>query len=94
MMEYYKRVEYANELFTCNVDGWKTPMGMVFIVLGEPSYMECSPGSVRVETWSYPNGIYFATGEFGDGTRYYTLTRFPEQDGYRYWLDMAGRWRM
>jgi len=96
MKEYYSRVEYANELFTCNVEGWKTPMGMVYIVLGEPDYIECNPGFERTETWYYPYSMFFtfaSRGEYQDGTRYYWLAKFPELDAYRYWINAAGRWR-
>jgi GWxTD domain-containing protein len=34
--EYFKRVEYANERFTSTVEGWRTPMGMIYVVCGEP----------------------------------------------------------
>lgn len=35
--EYYKRVREANELFTNYKEGWKTDMGMVYILFGPPS---------------------------------------------------------
>jgi GWxTD domain-containing protein len=34
--EYFKRVEYANERFTSTIEGWRTPMGMIYIICGEP----------------------------------------------------------
>ena len=35
--EYYKRVREANELFTNYKEGWKTDMGMIYILFGPPS---------------------------------------------------------
>ena len=35
--EYYKRVKNANLLFTTYKEGWKTDMGMIYIVFGPPS---------------------------------------------------------
>lgn len=49
--EYYARVEYANRYFTCNAEGWRTPMGAVYILLGPPVSVECF--EPRIETWFY-----------------------------------------
>lgn len=38
--EYYQRVEFANKRFTQNKDGWRTEMGMIYILLGAPDYIE------------------------------------------------------
>jgi GWxTD domain-containing protein len=35
--EYYKRVREANELFTNYKEGWKTDMGMIYVLFGPPS---------------------------------------------------------
>jgi len=35
--EYFKRVQDANTLFTTYKEGWKTDMGMTYIVFGPPS---------------------------------------------------------
>lgn len=43
LMEYYKRVNIANERYSHYVDGWKTDMGMVYIIFGEPSNIERYP---------------------------------------------------
>jgi GWxTD domain-containing protein len=37
---YYSRVEQANKQFSNFKEGWKTDMGMVFILLGPPYYVE------------------------------------------------------
>ena len=56
MEEYYGRVEYANKHFTHYVDGWKTDMGMVYIIFGPPSNIERHPfdiDSKPYEVWTY-----------------------------------------
>lgn len=40
MDEYYRRVEYSNERFGAFQDGWKTDMGMIFILFGPPDDIE------------------------------------------------------
>ncbi len=40
MDEYYRRVQYANEHFGGMREGWKTDMGMVYIMLGPPNDVE------------------------------------------------------
>lgn len=57
MQEYYRRVTLANKLFG-NVysQGWRTDMGMVYIIFGEPSNVERHPyemDSKPYEIWDY-----------------------------------------
>lgn len=56
MEEYYSRVQYANEHFSNYMPGWKTDMGMVFILLGSPNSVERHPfdiDSKPYEVWTY-----------------------------------------
>jgi len=56
MEEYYSRVEYANKNFSHYQAGWKTDMGMVFILFGSPNNVERHPfdiDSKPYEIWSY-----------------------------------------
>ncbi len=56
MDEHYRRVEYANERFTVFREGWKTDMGMVYIILGPPNDIErhpYPPGDKPYEIWYY-----------------------------------------
>jgi GWxTD domain-containing protein len=56
MEEYYARVEYANAHFSHYLPGWRTDMGMVFILLGSPNNVERHPfdiDSKPYEVWSY-----------------------------------------
>jgi GWxTD domain-containing protein len=43
MEEYYGRVNYANANFRNFREGWKTDMGMVYIVFGAPNEIERNP---------------------------------------------------
>lgn len=56
MEEYYARVSYANKHFTHYIDGWKTDMGMVYIIFGAPNNVERHPfdiDSKPYEVWTY-----------------------------------------
>jgi GWxTD domain-containing protein len=56
MEEYYSRVDYANEHFSHYVPGWRTDMGMVFILFGSPNNVERHPFDINskpYEIWSY-----------------------------------------
>jgi GWxTD domain-containing protein len=56
MEEYYDRVEYANKHFGHYIDGWKTDMGMVYIILGPPNSVDRHPfeyDSKPYEIWYY-----------------------------------------
>jgi GWxTD domain-containing protein len=56
MEEFYARVEYANKHFSHYLDGWRTDMGMVFIIFGPPNNVERHPFEVDTkpyEVWSY-----------------------------------------
>jgi GWxTD domain-containing protein len=54
--EYYAKVEYANRNFRHYIDGWKTDMGMVYIIFGSPNNVDrhpFDPNSKPYEVWSY-----------------------------------------
>lgn len=56
MDEYYGRVDYANQHFSTYQEGWKTDMGMVFIILGPPNNVERRPfnyDTPAYEIWEY-----------------------------------------
>jgi GWxTD domain-containing protein len=56
MEAFYARVEYANRHFSHYREGWRTDMGLVYIVLGTPSNVERHPfeiDSKPYEIWSY-----------------------------------------
>ncbi|MFZ1323081.1 MAG: GWxTD domain-containing protein [Ignavibacteria bacterium] len=77
MVEYYKRIGVANERYSHYIDGWKTDMGMVFIIFGEPNNIERHPfneGVKPYEIWEYynENQQYIFVDETGFGD--YKLT--------------------
>ena len=56
MEEYYGRIEYANKHFSHYIEGWRTDMGMVFIIFGSPNSVDRHPfdmGSKPYEIWTY-----------------------------------------
>lgn len=56
MIEYYNRIKIANEKYSHYVEGWKTDMGMVFIINGSPSVIDRHPfdsDARPYEIWTY-----------------------------------------
>lgn len=54
--EYYSRVDYSNKNFGHYADGWRTDMGMVYIIFGPPNNIERHPfeiDSKPYEVWTY-----------------------------------------
>lgn len=73
MIEYYRRIATANERYSHYIDGWKTDMGMVYIIYGEPNSIDRVPfaeNSKPYEIWQYYNDnkefIFFDESGFGD----------------------------
>jgi GWxTD domain-containing protein len=52
--EYYKRAQYADRYFSCLSEGWRTPFGWTYMVLGPPGQIELLPGGN--ELWLYTLG--------------------------------------
>ena len=52
---FYERVEEANKQFSNYKEGWKTDMGMMYILFGPPWYVENTLGE---KTWRYSNDFY------------------------------------
>tara|TARA_B110000438_G_scaffold275806_1_gene297045 strand:- start:2178 stop:3458 length:1281 start_codon:yes stop_codon:yes gene_type:complete len=81
MDQYYYRVKYANEKFAAFYPGWRTDMGMIYILFGPPDDMQRSIGQNQrntYETWYYysinRNFTYIdenGFGEFNLSTPYY-----------------------
>jgi GWxTD domain-containing protein len=58
MIDYFKRVDYANKKFSENslLDGWRTDRGKVYIILGPPDYIVDEPFNVSggaYQIWYY-----------------------------------------
>ncbi len=87
MDEYYRRLFYANKHFgTTYTNGWRTDMGMVFIIFGAPSNVDKHPYDMDTkpyEVWDY----YDINKEFvfvdNDGFGDYRLVT-PIWDTFRY----------
>ncbi|MFN3345674.1 MAG: GWxTD domain-containing protein [Chloroherpetonaceae bacterium] len=82
MVEYYSRIEFANQNFSSYFPGWKTDMGRVYIKYGPPDFIERQPFSMDsqpYEIWEYYQHnirlIFVDTSGFGN----YRLVR-PEWD--------------
>ena len=72
MNEYYRRARYANKHFSGFMDGWKTDMGMIFILFGPPNDIERHPfelDSKPYEVWYYHdiNRVFIFIDETGFG---------------------------
>jgi len=88
--EYYARIDYANRNFRSYTEGWLTDMGMVYIVLGEPSSVErrINPNDNRsIIIWTYTQlnrrYIFIDNTGFGD-FRLSPSTPFFLSEKYRY----------
>ncbi|HSR49961.1 MAG TPA: GWxTD domain-containing protein [Acidobacteriota bacterium] len=66
--EHYRRIAYANENFQSGKPGWMTDRGRVYIIQGEPNYIERHPsgGSYQrpikeggTRTYTYPFEVWF-----------------------------------
>jgi len=57
MEEYYYRIKFANDRYSRFGDGWETDLGQVFILYGEPDYIQRYPysygSSKPYQVWSY-----------------------------------------
>jgi len=54
--EYFKRIDYTNEHFSCVQEGWKTDRGKVYIKLGPPDEVNSHPFEIDrrpYEVWYY-----------------------------------------
>ena len=95
---YFSRVEEANLRYSAFKEGWKTDRGMVFMILGEPLFIE---RTIEAEIWHY-------SYEGDRGERSFVFNRVwreetPEViDEYllersfeyeRFWREEVSRWR-
>ena len=56
MNEYYRRVSFANSQFQTWQKGWKTSMGMIFILFGPPDNIEKNMSDINgreYQRWNY-----------------------------------------
>ncbi len=56
--DYYARVSYANEKFRSVGEGWMTDKGMIYIIFGQPDFIDRQPRRAdgrSAERWTYNN---------------------------------------
>jgi len=93
--EFLNRIAEANELFSSCMEGWKTPMGIVYIICGPPDYVECQGGID--ERWYYDLGgnralvIPFRQSYQVSSYRYFELIPFSLSD--LVWQQFVEKWR-
>ncbi len=92
--DFYTRVRQANIMFSSHIDGWRTPMGMVYIVIGPPDQVTCQSYD---EYWGYEYQQSLAVFSFGitPEMRFaerpiYILANSP---GDSFWSNYIYRWR-
>jgi GWxTD domain-containing protein len=89
MIDYYTRIKIANERYSHYVEGWKTDMGMVFIIYGNPSVIDRHPfdsDSKPYEVWTYYeiNRQYIFVDYSGFGDYRLTTPIWDERSRIRY----------
>lgn len=92
---YYGRVQEANRFFTSHIEGWKTDMGMVYIVFGAPTK---TYKTTDMETWVYgqegtPNSVTFRFDKINNP---FSDNCFKLQRGVQFkdpWTIAAQNWR-
>lgn len=91
---FYQRVEHANRHFTTYKEGWKTDMGMIYIIFGEPTSLN---RSANAEEWEYRtagrNTLRFT---FQPKANQFTGTHYELVRHARYrdvWYEHVDRWR-
>ena len=51
MEEYYSRIAYANKHFTHYLEGWKSDMGMIYVIFGPPNNVERHPFDIDAKPY-------------------------------------------
>lgn len=92
---FYNRVRDANLLFSTLTEGWKTDMGMIYIIFGSPGKVYKSAG---METWVYgqegtPNSVTFQFDKVENSysEKLYRLIRKPYYKDA--WYIAVNNWR-
>jgi GWxTD domain-containing protein len=93
--QYYERVEAANYLFTTFKEGWKTDMGLIYIVFGPPDDVYKSE---EIIDWVYNKDLTMPTIRFSFykvknvfTDHHYTLSRKKNYD--KIWFSSVETWR-
>ena len=93
--EYYKRIREANMMYASFKEGWKTDMGMVYIVFGAPQ--EILRGK-DIQQWTYIGSKNYSKVTFSFTRKpnqfvdeHYTLVRYIEYEPI--WYPTVELWR-
>jgi GWxTD domain-containing protein len=82
MLEFFRRVHYAEQHFQGFGPGWRSDMGRIYIKLGPPDQVETRPASsqtVQQEIWYYNRPYRRLVFEDREGFgRYLLITPIPE----------------
>lgn len=93
--DYYSRVKLANMYFSTFKEGWKTDMGMIFVIFGSPDKVRRFQDK---EVWTYTQLSEFSeinftfvrkNSQFSD--RDFELIRYSEYEAI--WYDAIEAWR-
>jgi len=92
---YYSRIELANKLFSCHLEGWKTDRGIISIIFGPPSYVT---NNRNAETWIYgdENNMNSLKFIFENKMNPFTTNDFILKRNYAYknpWYRAVDSWR-
>jgi len=88
-IDYYTKINIANERFQSYTKGWRTDMGMVYVVFGTPANVESYQqygGGRTYQKWYYPNHefIFVDNTGFGDFRLYSPPTVYEKYEYGRY----------
>ena len=91
MRSYYQRVEDANRYFTGYKEGWRTDMGMVYLIFGVPTEVS---RTATTEIWFYKGTavkfLFNRTGSIFAPANYF----LQRNDSYtQSWYSMVDLWR-
>ncbi len=91
MRSYYNRVELANQYFSSYKEGWKTDMGMTYIIFGLPDEIR---KTAQNEIWYYKGSrtkfVFIKKGSVYD-PNYYVLMR--DDRFTQLWYNTIDLWR-
>ncbi|GAB4330351.1 MAG: hypothetical protein OHK0038_04650 [Flammeovirgaceae bacterium] len=92
---YFQRVKEANQQFTTYKEGWKTDMGIIYIIFGTPDNIIESPESIKWEYFSSPNRPKVAF-DFVKKANIFTGYHYELQRSPLYkdvWYETVKKWR-
>lgn len=89
LIEYYNRIEFANRTFKGYREGWKTDMGFVYVIFGNPDTIDRNPfnsGTKPYEVWHYDmlNKRFIFVDENGFGDYRLLNYDFRDMTNFRY----------